>query len=222
MLIAVVIGFAGAALILKPGTAFFQPAALVGLAAGVLGGLATVAVWRMPKQESAVRVAVYFALIGIVITAVPVLVEPRLPPVETLPALAMLGAHVLLAGGCLLAPADRVGALQYTSVLFAAGFAWLAWDERVDWFMAAGILLIIAASAIAVRAGHRATGSDRRTGSFHATLRGFWRPSPLPDVVSAASCHAGQDNVGTEDTEDVAIDFREVAHLYAVPDIGAG
>ena len=157
VLIAVVIGFAGAALILKPGTAFFEPAALVGLAAGVLGGLAVVAVWRMPTQESAVRIALYFALIGIVITAGPVLVEPRLPPAETWPALAMLGAfstaaHVLLARGCLIAPADRVGTLQYTSVFFAAGLAWLIWHERVDWFMAAGTLLIIAASAVAVQA----------------------------------------------------------------------
>ena len=39
--------------ILKPGTALFEPAALIGLAAGVLGALAVVAVWRMPKQESA-------------------------------------------------------------------------------------------------------------------------------------------------------------------------
>ena len=69
--------------ILKPGTALFEPAALIGLAAGVLGALAVVAVWRMPKQESAARIAVYFALIGIVITAGPVLVEPRLPPAQT-------------------------------------------------------------------------------------------------------------------------------------------
>ena len=62
-------------------------------------------------------------------------------------------AHVLFARGCLIAPADRVGTLHYTAVLFAAGLAWLIWDERVDWFMAAGTLLIVAASVIAVRAG---------------------------------------------------------------------
>ena len=160
VLIAVLIGFAGAALILKPGTALFEPAALVGLAAGALGGLAVVAVWRMPKEESPARIAVYFALIGIVITAGPVLVEPRLPPAEAWPALGMLGAvstaaHILFARGCLIAPADRVGTLHYTSVFFAAGLAWLIWDERPDWFMAAGTLLIIAASAIAARVGHR-------------------------------------------------------------------
>ena len=62
-------------------------------------------------------------------------------------------AHVLFARGCLIAPADRVGTLHYTSVFFAAGIAWLIWDERVDWLMAAGTLLIVAASAISVRAG---------------------------------------------------------------------
>ena len=64
-----------------------RPAALIGLAAGVLGGLAIVAVWRMPASENATRIAVYFALIGIVITAGPVLMTPRLPPTEAWPAL---------------------------------------------------------------------------------------------------------------------------------------
>ena len=64
-------------------------------------------------------------------------------------------AHVLFARGCLIAPADRVGTLHYTSVLFAAALAWLIWDERPDWFMAAGTALIIAASAIAIRSDGR-------------------------------------------------------------------
>jgi len=166
VLIAVLVGFAGAALILKPGTALFEPAAVVGLAAGMLGGLAVVAVWRMPKEESAARIAVFFALIGIVITCGPVLAAPRLPPADTWLALVMLGAfstaaHVMFARGCLIAPADRVGTLHYTSVFFAAGLAWLIWDERVDWFMAAGTALIIAAGVIAVRAGRRQSNEGR-------------------------------------------------------------
>ena len=131
VLVAVAIGFVGAALILKPGTGFFPPTALI--------GLAIVAVWRMPRNEDASRIAIYFALIGIVITAGPALMTPRLPPTEAWPALVMLGvfstaAHVLFARGCLIAPADRVSILNYTSIFFAALLAWVLWDERVDWF----------------------------------------------------------------------------------------
>ena len=155
---AVLIGFAGVVLILKPGTDLFQPVALIGLASGVLGGLSAVAIWRMPTEENPIRIAVYFALIGILITAGPVLAEPRLPPAETWAALIMLGvfstaAHVLFAKGCLIAPADRVGTLVYTAVVFAALFGWLFWGERLDWLMAGGAVLIVGAGVIAVRAG---------------------------------------------------------------------
>ena len=159
-LAAVLIGFAGVVLILKPGTDFFQPIALVGLASGVLGGLSAVAIWRMPAHEDPFRIAVYFAGIGILVTLGPVLVltGPALPPADSWPGLIMLGAfstaaHVLFAKGCLVAPADRVGTLVYTAVVFAALFGWLLWDERLDWLMAGGTVLVVGAGVIAVRAG---------------------------------------------------------------------
>ena len=157
-LAAVLIGFAGVVLILKPGTAFFQPAALIGLASGILGGLSAVAIWRMPAHEDPFRIAVYFAAIGIVATLPAVLLGPALPAPETWPWLVLLGAcstaaHVLFAKGCLIAPADRVGTLVYTAVVFAALFGWLFWGEGVDWLMAGGTVLIIGAGVIAVRAG---------------------------------------------------------------------
>ncbi len=158
VLIAVLVGFAGVALILKPGTDLFRPAALIGLTSGMLGGLAAVAVWRMPEEESPVRIAVWFALIGIVITSGPMLIDPVLPPAEAWPPLIALGlfstaAHILFARGCLVAPADRVSPLDYTAVLFAAAFGWLIWGEAVDWLLAAGAALIVAGAVIAIRAG---------------------------------------------------------------------
>ena len=112
VLAAVLIGFAGVALILKPGTEFFQPAALIGAASGVLGALSAVAIWKMPTEENPIRIAVYFALIGILATLAPVLMSPTVPPAEAWPGLVMLGvfstaAHVLFAKGSLIAPADR-------------------------------------------------------------------------------------------------------------------
>ena len=158
VLAAVLIGFAGVALILKPGTEFFQPAALIGAASGVLGGLSAVAIWRMPTDENPIRIAVYFALIGILVTLTPVLMNPTLPPADAWPGLIMLGvfstaAHVLFAKGSLIAPTDRVGTFIYTAVVFAAVFGWLFWDEGVDWLMAGGAVLIVAAGVIAIRAG---------------------------------------------------------------------
>ncbi len=162
VLLAVAVGFVGVALILKPGTDFFRPDALIGLASGALGGLAAVAVWRMPAEESPVRIAVFFALIGILITTGPALVAnpALLPPADAWPALAMLGlfstaAHILFAQGCLVAPADRVSPLDYTAVFFAAGLGWLIWGEGVDGFTAAGTALIVVGGVIAIRAGRR-------------------------------------------------------------------
>ncbi len=158
VLAAVLIGFAGVALILKPGTEFFQPAALIGAASGLLGGLSAVAIWKMPAEENAIRIAVYFAALGILVTLAPVLMNPTLPPAEAWPGLVMLGvfstaAHVFFAKGCLIAPTDRAGTFIYTSVLFAALFGWLFWEEGLDWLMAGGTVLVVAAGVIAIRAG---------------------------------------------------------------------
>ena len=157
-LAAVAIGFAGVALILKPGTDLFQPVALIGLASGALGGLSAAAIWRMPTDENPIRIAVYAAAIGSLVTLVPVLMAPALPPADAWLPLIVLGtcstaAHVLFAKGCLIAPADRAGMLVYTSVVFAAVFGWLFWDERVGWLALGGAVLIVAAGAIAVRSG---------------------------------------------------------------------
>jgi drug/metabolite transporter (DMT)-like permease len=156
VLVAVAIGFAGVALVLKPGMGVFEPAALIALAAGVLGGLAVVAIWRMHGDEHPARIAFYFAFFGLLISGVPMLWIGQMPDLNDWLPLLMLGvfstaAHLLLAYGCLMAPTDRVITLDYTAVIFAAILGWLFWDEGVDTFVIVGTMLVVGAGILVTR-----------------------------------------------------------------------
>ena len=70
---AVILGFTGIVLILKPGFGIFQPIALVGLGAGVLAALAMVCIRRMSALEPAIRIVFYFTALSTIISAGPLL-----------------------------------------------------------------------------------------------------------------------------------------------------
>ncbi|MFQ5545788.1 MAG: DMT family transporter, partial [Acidiferrobacterales bacterium] len=156
VLVAVAIGFVGITLVLKPGMGVFEPAALAALAAGVLGGLAVVAIWRMQGNEHPARIAFYFAFFGLLISGVPMLWIGEMPGLSDWLPLLMLGvfstaAHLLLAYGCLIAPADRVITLDYSVVIFAAILGWLFWGEVVDAFVIVGTILVVGAGILVTR-----------------------------------------------------------------------
>ncbi|MCK7512415.1 MAG: DMT family transporter [Desulfobacterales bacterium] len=69
--IAVIVGFIGIALVLKPGFGLFQAAGLVGLASGLLAALAIVGIRRMTVTEPVVRVVFYFTAFGTLVSAIP-------------------------------------------------------------------------------------------------------------------------------------------------------
>jgi drug/metabolite transporter (DMT)-like permease len=56
----------------------------------------------------------------------------------------------LLTRAYALAPAAHIGALVYTTVLFAALIGWIAWGETPDMLSAIGGLAVIAAALIVV------------------------------------------------------------------------
>jgi drug/metabolite transporter (DMT)-like permease len=70
----------------------------------------------------------------------------------------LLGIGVLASIGQLfltkaytLAPAARVGALTYATVVFAAALGWLFWGETLDAFSVGGALLVGVGGALAMR-----------------------------------------------------------------------
>ena len=152
--IAVIVGFIGIALILKPGSGLFQAAGLVGLASGLLAALAMVGIRRMTVTEPVARVVFYFTTFGTLVSSVPLVWAWETPGGHLLWALCVMGILAIMAQMCLtkgysLAPAGQVGPFNYGNVVFAALLGWLIWGETLDGLTLAGAILTCSAGIIA-------------------------------------------------------------------------
>ena len=147
---AVLVGFAGLLMILKPHLGMTLPA-LLGLLSGVLAAVAMVGIRRMAGVEPAFRTVFYFSLFS---TLASVLALPwgwRTPSAPEW--LALLGIGTLAAAAQMLltmayhrAPAAQTGLYTYLAVLFAGIFGWLFWHETPDGLALAGMALVIGAA----------------------------------------------------------------------------
>lgn len=158
--LSILAGFIGVALIVKPAqgdTTLSALAALAGLASGILAAMAMVSIRRMSDTEPAVRIVFYFTLFGCLISALPLFITWQTPSHIVL--LWMIGAGACASAGQLLltrayslAPASRVAALAYTSVIFAGLIGWALWQEKPDLMSFAGMLIIMTTGMIAIQA----------------------------------------------------------------------
>lgn len=152
---AVVIGFVGVALILKPGVGLISLPGVIGVCAGLLAAVAMVTIRRLSASEPTTRIVMYYGLFATVISATWASGEWRTPSAAA--AAWMLGAsaagtigQLLLTRAYSLAPAARVGPFIYSAVVFAGVLGWLIWDEAPDWLSFGGTVLVIAAGIIAI------------------------------------------------------------------------
>lgn len=153
---AIVIGFSGVLLILKPGSGLYGGAALIGLASGAFAAVAMVSLRKLSASEPPLRVVVYYGVICTLVSCVPMLlswqaVAPRLLlMLAAAGGFATMGQYLLSRGyGC--APAAQIAPFTYTSVVFAAVYGWLFWQELPGWTSAAGTLLVVVAGVLAMR-----------------------------------------------------------------------
>ena len=158
--IAVLIGFAGVLLILKPGLSIFQPVALVALSAALFASLAMVTIRRMSDTERPESIVFFFTLLSTVISAVPLTWAWQVPGREALVILVFLGlaamaGQLLMTKGYGLAPAAQVGPFFHCSVVFASIIGWVFWGESLDPLSVVGSLLVFLAGITAARAGVR-------------------------------------------------------------------
>ena len=153
MLFALVVGFIGISLILRPTLAEDQLMwALMALASGALAAVALMTVRTLGRlSEPSSRIVFYFTLSGLLVAVTGMIVTgAHWPTSQTLVQLVAVGATAALAqlaltraygyGQTLLA-----ANLNYAGILFATLWGWWFWNDRTPWIAALGMVLVVGA-----------------------------------------------------------------------------
>ncbi|MEE2732576.1 DMT family transporter [Ketobacter sp.] len=150
---AIAIGFVGVVFVLRPGSDTFQPVALIGVAAAALASVAKVAIRKMTVTEPGYRVVFYFGLLATLVSGVPLIWDWQTPALSTLPWLAAIGltgtvGQLLMTRAYQVANPGQVGPFTYSTVIYAAVFGWMFWDEVLVITTLIGSALIIGAGIL--------------------------------------------------------------------------
>ncbi len=145
---AVVIGFLGVLIVLRPGFRDLSIGHLGAIFAG-LGGAVSVVTFRAagPKEK---KISLYGAgvLGGLVICGLVMIPSFQAPTAAEWGMLAGYGllaafANVLLMQAAIFAPAAYIGPTQYSQMLWGVALGYLLFDDKVDGTMGFGICLIV-------------------------------------------------------------------------------
>jgi S-adenosylmethionine uptake transporter len=165
---AVFVGFAGVLIVLRPG---FRELGLGHLAALICGlfAAASVVALRMAGQHEK-RISLYGAgVVGPLVAGgllmIPRFAWPNLHEWELLAGYGLLAAlaGVLLMYATLIAPANRVAPTQYSQMLWAIGFGYWLFGDKLDWPMLVGIVLILGAGLFTLVREEKVTQWWKRT-----------------------------------------------------------
>ncbi len=148
---AILIGFVGVLVILRPGMGVMDQGALIGLGAAAAMASAGLMIKALTRTEPSERIVFITAVILTVTTLVPALSEWReVTPVLLGIGLAMgaVGAvgHIFLTKAFESADASVVLPFDYTRLPFAAAIGFVAFGQVSDWITWAGALIVAGAA----------------------------------------------------------------------------
>ncbi|MDE2154923.1 MAG: DMT family transporter [Xanthomonadaceae bacterium] len=165
---AVFVGFLGVLVVLRPGFRVLGIGHLAAIVCGLSGAISVVAMRRAGPHEK--RISLYGAgVIGpLLLGGLLMLSHFTWPDPRQWGLLAGYGllaalASVLLMLATLRAPANRVAPTQYSQMLWAIGFGYWLFGDRLDWPMLIGIALILGAGLFTLVREEKVTPWWRRT-----------------------------------------------------------
>lgn len=165
--LAVVVGFVGVLVIVRPGTAGFSAGSLVAVLAAVLGGIVSVQIKQLSRTEPADRIVFYTTLLW-----VPLSLGPALTVWEWPQGIAWLwvvaagllgtGGHMLWTRALKLGDVSALTPISFMQLPIVAVAGWMLFGEGLDRWTAVGAAIIFGANAYIA---HREARLARR----HAT-----------------------------------------------------
>ncbi|SAK45271.1 EamA-like transporter family protein [Caballeronia catudaia] len=149
------IGFAGVLLVVRPGggeSSWLGPMLL--LSSALCGALSIIQIKRIRPTDDSRTTVLFFTTVGTVVAGGPLPFNWKTPTFDALLLMARLGAlatvgQILMTVAFRRADAGTLAPFNYTSIVWAALFAYIAWGETIAPLSLAGIALSVG-SAIAV------------------------------------------------------------------------
>jgi len=147
---AILVGFTGVLLVMRPGPAGFDPAVLLSFGSAVCYTLYGITTRLLARSDSNETTLFYTNLVGVVVMLPVVLfvwTTPASPWIAFL--MIMIGAlgsfgHYLLIAGHRLAPASILSPFMYTQLVWAVMLGYLVFDQLPDRWTLAGAGVVIA------------------------------------------------------------------------------
>ena len=151
---AVVAGFFGALVIIRPGTTVFQPAAILTLASALCFALYQIWTRRLARFERPQTLIIYTALTGAVIMSI-VIPWTAIPPADIADTLKFIGvgllggaAQYLIIRALERAPASVVSPIGYAELIAAVALGYVLFDDLPDELTWLGAILIVTSGLV--------------------------------------------------------------------------
>lgn len=167
---AVVLGFVGVVIIIRPGGAVFSPTVLFPMATALLFALYQIATRKVAGRDNSFTTLFYTALVGSALASLALPFGWQTPngiQLVIMLAIGTLGGfgHFLLIRAVEHASPMALAPFVYTQLIWSTLLAWIAFHEFPDGGSLAGMLVIVAAGMLAVNWQHM----RRRTDTIDST-----------------------------------------------------
>ena len=154
--LALMTGFIGIIVILKPFSSEFNPTTLMALISGIALAVSFLGIYELAKYDKPYTIMFYFFPLTVVLSGIAMIFDWKTPDLHTVVMLLLIGVagtiyQDLIMRAMSYAPTKIIAPLLYFSVVFSGIFDWLFWNHIPGIYFWIGATLIALGCIFAIR-----------------------------------------------------------------------